>query len=145
MKSYLFNLSLSLLLLVASFSFAQNPNEIQFKRLTHKFKRIDEGKQLTFDYTFTYSGTTKLKITHQEVDCSCTEVILPQSNIESGTTYTVTIKFDTNHKIGYQERDVVLVFTPAEGNSQSIKKKLTFKGTVKASAATKSAYKKQKK
>ncbi|MCO6500203.1 MAG: DUF1573 domain-containing protein [Vicingus serpentipes] len=143
MKSYLFNLSLSLLLLVASFSFGQNPNDIHFERLVHKFKKVDEGKQLEFNYSFTYLGQEPLTLTVEKIDCSCTEVILHEEKIEAGKTYAIIIKFDTNNKIGYQEREVILNYN-SPSNETTIEKKLIFKGVVKASAATKAAYKKSK-
>jgi len=144
MKSYLFNLSLSLLLLVASFSFGQNPTDIQFEKTVQKFKKVDEGHQLKFNYSFTYSGKEQLNLTHQKVDCSCTEVLLPADQIESGKTYVVSIKFNTKNKIGYQEREVILNFT-SPSDKTILQKKLIFKGVVKASTATKAAYKKNKK
>jgi len=145
MKSYLFNLSL--LLFVASFSFGQNSNEsneITFEQHIHKFKKVDEGKQLQYKYTFTYSGKEQLNISHNEIDCTCTEVILPETPIQSEKKYTVIINFDTKDKIGYQEREVVLNFIPSSDSTSIIQKKLIFKGVVKASPETKAAYKKNK-
>ena len=76
MKSSLFKINLSLLLiLVASFSFSQTPANIKFEKKIQKFKRIAEGHQLTFTYTFTYNGTLDLSIINPKVDCSCTKVI----------------------------------------------------------------------
>lgn len=143
MKSYLFRLSLSLLLyLTASFfCAAQSADDIHFKKSTLKFKKVDEGLQLTFNYDFQYSGKEPLTIIEPKVDCSCTEVILPEGKIETGKTYTITIKFDTNDKIGWQERNVLIQFTSDLMDSQSISKTLIFKGMIKASKATKEAYK----
>lgn len=145
MKSNLFKLSLSLLLiLVASFSFGQNPTDFNFIKPTQKFKKVNEGHQVEFIYLFTYSGEKKLDILPPEVDCSCTQVTLPEGKIETGKTYSIIINFDTKSKIGYQERDVMIDFVNPLNNF-TITKKLTFKGVVKASKATKEAYKKNKK
>jgi hypothetical protein len=146
MKSNLFRLSLNLLLiLAASFCFGQNPNEIKFEKPVQKFRKVDEGHQLTFTYFFTYFGKEKLSIIPPKVDCSCTKVILPKGEIESEKTYFIVIKFDTKDKIGYQEREVTLQFVSDKMDSTSIEKKITFKGVVKASKATKKAYKENKK
>lgn len=142
MKSYLFKLSISLLLImVASFSFCQTSDNIQFDKKTQKFMRVDEGHQITLTYNFTYNGNIPLSIIPPKVDCSCTEVILPENKIEPNSTNIITIKFDTKGKIGYQEREVILQFTSDAMDSRSIDVTLIFKGVVKASKATKAAYK----
>jgi hypothetical protein len=146
MKSYLFKINLSLLLiLVASFSFAQISSDIKFDKTVRKFKKVDEGHILTFTYTFTYSGEFKLNIIPPKVDCSCTIVKLPEGDIQPNSTNTITIKFDTKDKIGYQLREVELHFVSDMMDSRAIEKKLYFKGVVKASQATKKAFKEKKK
>jgi hypothetical protein len=146
MKRNLFKNSLSLLLiLVASFSFAQKSDEISFEKSTQKFIKVDEGHQLTFTYNFTYTGKIDLSIVPTKVDCSCTTVLLSTEKIKPGSTNTITIKFDTNDKIGYQEREVSIQFISDAMDSRSIYKKLVFKGVVKASKATKKASKLNKK
>ena len=146
MKSLLFKINLSLLLsLVASFSFGQNSDDIKFEKTTQKFMKVDEGHQITLSYNFTYNGNVQLKITPPKVDCSCTEVILPENDIQPNSTNTIKIKFNTFDKIGWQERNVTLHFTSNLMDSISIEKILTFKGMVKASKATKAAYKSNEK
>jgi len=134
-----------LLILVASFSFAQSSDDIQFEKTTQKFMRVDEGHQITLAYNFTYSGNIDLSIIEPKVDCSCTEVILPKEKIKPNSKNIITIKFDTNDKIGWQEREVNIQFVSDLMDSRSISKKLIFKGVVKASKATKKAYKLNKK
>jgi Protein of unknown function (DUF1573) len=146
MKSNFFKLSLSMLLiLIACFCFAQTSDNIQFEKTTQKFMRVDEGHRLTFTYKFTYNGEIDMTIIPPKVDCSCTTVILPERKIKPNSTNTITIKFDTKDKIGYQEREVLIQFVSDLMDSRSIEKKLIFKGVVKASKATKEAYKKNKK
>ena len=69
MKSYLFKISLSLLLiLVASFSFCQVAEDIKFENQVKKFNRTDEGKLVELTYSFSYKGTVKLSIIPPKVD-----------------------------------------------------------------------------
>lgn len=103
--------------------------------------RVDEGHQITLTYNFTYNGTIPLSIMPPKVDCSCTVVILPENKIEPNSTNAIIIKFDTKDKIGYQEREVLIQFTSDAMDSRSIDVTLIFKGVVKASKATKEAYK----
>ena len=147
MKSFLFKLSLSLLLLLTAsfFCAAQSVKDIVFENTSQKFKKVDEGESLTFTYNFKYLGDNPLTINPPNVDCSCTEVIFPTEKIEANKTYTVTIKFDTHDKIGWQQREVLLQFVLDKNNSQTIDVKLVFKGMIKASKATKKAYKENKK
>jgi len=147
MKSYLFKLSLSLLLLITAsfFCAAQSADDIVFENSTQKFKKVAEGHQLTFKYIFSYSGKESLTIIQPKVDCSCTEVILPEEKIKSGKTYTIIIKFDTNDKIGWQEREVMIQFYNIITDTLYFEQQLVFKGVVKASKATKEAYKASKK
>ena len=106
--------------------------------------KVDEGHQITLEYRFTYSGEFPLTIVPPKVDCSCTEVILPDTDILPNSTYTIKIKFDTKDKIGYQEREVYLHFVSDLMDSRFIEKKLVFKGMVKPTKETKSKYKKNK-
>lgn len=130
-----------LFLATSFFCIAQTTTDITFEKSTQKFKKLDEGHQVTLNYVFNYSGNEILTIIPPKVDCSCTQVILPEGKIVPGKTYTITIKFDTNDKIGWQEREVIIQFTSDIMDSNVIEKKLVFKGIVKASKATKKAYK----
>ncbi len=142
MKSYLFKINLSLLLiLVASFLFAQTSADIKFEKKVQKFRKVDEGHQLAFTYNFTYTGKEPLTIVPPKVDCTCTKVILPEGKIQSNSTNVITIKFNTKDKIGYQEREVIIQFVSDAMDSRFIEKKLVFKGVVRATQATKDAYK----
>ena len=144
MKSNLFKLSLSLLLItVAGFSFAQN-NIIKFEKNTLKFGKVDEGDSVNLTYYFQNLGKHSLKIIPPVVDCSCTEVIVPENEIAGGEKDSITIFFDTNDKIGYQEREVHIQFVSDFMDSNAIDHKIVFKGIVKASKETKETYKKNK-
>jgi hypothetical protein len=142
MKSNLFRVSLSLLLFtVASFSFAQTKADIKFEKLKQSFKKVEEGHQVTLNYIFTYSGTIPLTIIPPKVDCSCTEVRLPEHKIEPNSTDTILVKFDTKDKIGYQDRDVAIQFVSDAMDSKFIEKTITFRGMVKATKESKTKYK----
>jgi len=146
LKNILFKTYISLLLiLVASFSFAQNSNEIKFEKTTQKFTRVDEGHRISLSYSFVYTGEVPLQIITPKVDCSCTEVIYPEQTIQPNSNHIITIKFNTADKIGWQERNVTIKFISDLKDASTLEQKLTFKGMVKASKATKKAYKKNQK
>lgn len=142
MKSYLFKLSLNLLLiLVAGFSFVQS-KVVKFEKNTLTFKKVEEGEKIILKYYFRNNGKHTLSIIPPIVDCSCTEVMLPENKIAGGAKDSIIIHFDTNDKIGFQERNVNLQFE--NKLIGIINQKITFKGVVKASKATKETYKKSK-
>ena len=146
MKSLLFKFSISLLLVsVASFSFSQRSEEITFLNRVQKFPKTNEGSILRFNYIFNYTGNISLSILPPEVDCSCTTVLLPKNNIQLNSIDTIKVSFDTNHKIGYQERNIIIKFITEKSGPPVIEKEIIFKGVVKASQATKKAYKLSKK
>ena len=130
-----------LLILVASFSFGQKSEDITFEKTTQKFMRVDEGHRITLNYPFTYKGNIPLHILEPKVDCSCTEIVYPKETIKQNSTHIITIKFNTTDKIGWQERDVIIQFISNTNGLNALEQKLTFKGAVKASKATKAAYK----
>jgi hypothetical protein len=145
MKSLLFKVSLSLLLIsVASFSFGQKNGVVEFEKRVQKFSKVDEGEKIELVYKFRNNGKHVLSIIPPKVDCTCTEVVLPEDKIASGATDSLIIKFDTKDKIGYQERKVEVQFVTDFMDSASINVALIFKGVVRASEATKKAYKKSK-
>ena len=143
MYSNFIKLSLNLLLIsVAGFSFSQTAENIIFEKTTQKFMKVDEGHQVTLTYNFSYTGDSPISIIPPKVDCTCTEVILPNEKISPKSTNVIKIKFDTKDKIGFQERQVAIHFVSDKMDSKSIEKKLIFKGMVKASKKTKATYKK---
>jgi len=146
LKNKFFKIFISLLLiLVASFSFGQNSEDIKFEKTIQKFKRVDEGHRITLYYPFTYTGNVPLHILDPKVDCSCTEIIYPKETIHPNSSNIITINFNTTDKIGWQERVVGIQFVSNLDDANSCNQKLTFKGMVKASKATKSTYKANKK
>ncbi|MCB9335143.1 MAG: DUF1573 domain-containing protein [Flavobacteriales bacterium] len=133
-------LGLSLLLItVAGFSFAQN--SIEFEKSTLKFEKVNEGEIVKLIYRFKNLGTDSLSIIPPEVDCSCTEVKIPEYKIVAGASDSLIVVFDTKDKIGFQERKITIQFVSDFMDSKSIDKQITFKGIVKATKATKEAYK----
>lgn len=147
MKSSLFKLSLSLLLVnVAGFSFCQTDVVVKFENQTLKFGKVNEGEKISLTYHFRNLGKHTLSIVPPEVDCSCTEVIIPENGISGGARDSIIIHFDTQDKIGYQERKVVVNFTSDFMDSAAAHTdELIFKGVVNASEETKARYKAMKK
>ncbi|MCB9360099.1 MAG: DUF1573 domain-containing protein [Flavobacteriales bacterium] len=141
MLSNFIKFSLSLLLFsVAGFSFSQTAEDIVFEKSIQKFMKVDEGHQITLTYNFTYKGVTPLQLLSPKVDCDCTSVEIPKEDIKQNNSYQIIVHFNTNDKIGFQERPIKLTFLSTENNLK-IEKEIVFKGMVKASKETKEKYK----
>lgn len=131
-----------LLLLTTSFSFAQK-NILEFKQKKQSFQKVAEGEIITLSYYFDYHGEDTLTMLPPKVDCTCTEVELVNATIFQNQTNLIRVTFSTDQKIGYQEREIDLIFMSTTTNKK-YEQKLIFKGVVKASKSTKENYKHNK-
>jgi hypothetical protein len=98
---------------------------LKFEDKVQKFPKTIEGEQLTFDYHFTNSGNAPLIINEIKVSCSCTKFDFPKEPISAGTRGVIHVTFDTAHKIGYQDRTLVIC-----SNAKSSEYSIRFKGMV---------------
>lgn len=70
--------------------------------------KITEGDTLLMVYSFTNIGDVPLIISNYEVACSCTEVTFPKEPILPGKEGKISVSFDSDGKIGYQDRTISL-------------------------------------
>ena len=89
--------------------------KFDFEKKVHKFGHIEEGVQLSTEFNFKNKGDEPLIITKYEVTCSCTKVEFPKEPILPGGSGTISVRFDTNDKIGWQYREILL-FSNAKKN-----------------------------
>ncbi|MBL4652609.1 MAG: DUF1573 domain-containing protein [Flavobacteriales bacterium] len=99
--------------------------EIKFEEKVQKFEKTKPGPVLEFDYSFTNTGDQPLIITELKVTCTCTKFTFPKEPIAVGEKAIVHVAFDTNHKIGYQDR-IIEIYS----NAKSSPDKIRFKGVV---------------
>ena len=89
----------------AEFSFAQ--------KTSHKFEKTKAGPTLSHEFKFTNSGDAPLIITDYKVACKCTRAIFKKEPIMPGETSSIHIEFDTEGKIGWQDR-VIEIYSNAK-------------------------------
>lgn len=73
-----------------------------------KFPKTKEGQILHYTYLVTNKGKIPLKIYDTKVECSCTNVILPEKDILPGEKAKIEVYFDTKGKYFYQDRLILL-------------------------------------
>jgi hypothetical protein len=115
----------SLFILNSALGFSQQA-EFDFHKKTHRFGKVKEGEIIKTIFTFTNKGDVPLVITDYEVACTCTTVIFPENPILPKGSGEIEIIFDTNGKIGYQDRSVII-----HSNSKNPANKIRFTVTVK--------------
>ncbi|MFK7757344.1 MAG: DUF1573 domain-containing protein [Flavobacteriales bacterium] len=82
--------------------------EFSFDERTHKFEEVIAGAQLEHTFTFTNKGEVPLVISKYDVECTCTKAIYSKEPILPGETGTIRVTFDTEGKLGWQYRKILL-------------------------------------
>lgn len=97
-------LILFLILLLNSALASAQVAEFSFSDPNLRLPKTPEGKVLTFEYPFTNKGTAPLVISEIKVQCTCTKFEFPKEPVMPGASGVIKVTFDTNGKIGYQDR-----------------------------------------
>lgn len=122
-KKLLIATSTAFFMLVFNSTFAQA--EFKFDEKTQKFPKTQAGEVLTFEYNFTNTGDQPLIINEIKVSCPCTKFEFPKEPILPQQKGKITVTFDTNKKIGYQDRTLD-IYSNAKESPYAIR----FKGMV---------------
>jgi len=131
-KSIFLNL---ILLTVSGFLFAQNA-PLKFIQSVQKFGKIDEGTKVELEYNFVNNSDEPIIINDFKVNCTCTIVNFSKSPIKPNEKSVVSVSFDSEGKIGYQERKIELLTNKGTAI-------IVFKGVVNATEKTKEEHKNQ--
>ena len=114
------------LLFATLFSFpALAQAEMKFEKKAIKYPKTKEGKLLQFEYPFTNTGDQPLIISDIKVACTCTQFAYPKRPILPNTKDTIHVTFDTNKKVGWQDRTLE-IYSNAKNSPTTIR----FKGMV---------------
>lgn len=114
---------LSIFILIFVHAFSQGKADFSFEKEVLKFGKVKEGEILNFEYPFINSGTEPLLISDIKVACTCTKFEYPKSPVAPGEKALIKVSFDTNNKIGYQDRTLE-IFSNAKKSPKIIRFKV---------------------
>ncbi len=120
----MFKKILILFTIFAASVFSQEPGpRITVQSLEYDFGNVQQGKKVTYNFIISNDGGSALKITNVRASCGCTAAQSDRSEIAPGDSGEIHVEFDTNGRLGKQEK-YVYVFSNDKENPQ-LKLKIT--------------------
>ncbi|WP_247235959.1 DUF1573 domain-containing protein [Telluribacter sp. SYSU D00476] len=105
---------LVVLLSVATFSYAQK-GVMKFKAETHSFGKIEQGKPVTHEFTFTNTGTDPIVISNVSASCGCTTPSYTKDPVLPGKTGSIKATYNAAAMGSFNKS--VTVFSNSESPS----------------------------
>lgn len=134
---------LAFALFMGSFSFAQTaapapiavatpqtPSQMKWEKEAHEFGTIEQGKPVSYEFTFTNTTNKDVTLKDVKASCGCTATNYTKTAIKPGEKGTVTATY--NAAAGGAFHKTVTVTTSEEN---AMPKTITIKGTVKVNEA----------
>ncbi|MFT3909698.1 MAG: DUF1573 domain-containing protein [Ferruginibacter sp.] len=110
---------------VSTLSMKTTGAKATWKKDSHDFGEIPQGKPVTVEFSFTNSGDAALLITDVHTSCGCTAPDYPKEPIAAGKTSTIKVTYNAN-AVGAFSKTITV-----KTNGEEETKVLTIKGTVK--------------
>jgi hypothetical protein len=104
----------------------QTPSQLKFEKETHEFGTIEQGKPVSYEFTFTNTTNKDITLTNVKASCGCTATNYTKTAVKPGEKGTVTATY--NAAAGGAFHKTVTVMTSEENAAPKI---ITIKGTVK--------------
>jgi hypothetical protein len=104
----------------------QTPSQLKFEKETHEFGTIEQGKPVSYEFTFTNTTNKDITLTNVKASCGCTATNYTKTAVKPGEKGTVTATY--NAAAGGAFHKTVTVMTSEENSAPKI---ITIKGTVK--------------
>jgi hypothetical protein len=106
----------------------QTPSQLKWEKDTHEFGTIEQGKPVSYEFTFTNTTNKDITLTNVKASCGCTATNYTKTAVKPGEKGTVTATY--NAAAGGAFHKTVTVMTSEENSAPKI---ITIKGTVKVS------------
>ena len=104
----------------------QTPSQLKFEKETHEFGTIEQGKPVSYEFTFTNTTNKDVTLTNVKPSCGCTAANYTKTAVKPGEKGTITATY--NAAAGGAFHKTVTVMTSEENSAPKI---ITIKGTVK--------------
>ena len=104
----------------------QTPSQLKWEKDTHEFGTIEQGKPVSYEFTFTNTTNKDITLTNVKASCGCTATNYTKTAVKPGEKGTVTATY--NAAAGGAFHKTVTVMTSEENSAPKI---ITIKGTVK--------------
>jgi hypothetical protein len=108
----------------------QTPSQMKWEKETHEFGTIEQGKPVSYEFTFTNTTNKDVTLKDVKASCGCTATNYTKTAIKPGEKGTVTATY--NAASGGAFHKTVTVITSEEN---AMPKTITIKGTVKVNEA----------
>lgn len=82
---------------------------IAFDKDLHDFGTIKEGEKVTYSFRFKNTGKGDLIIQTASGSCGCTVPEIPEKPIKPGETGYIKVQFNSEGRVGIQEKQVTVV------------------------------------
>ena len=82
---------------------------IKFDEEVHDFGKLIEGETVSYGFKFKNTGKSDLIIADVSTSCGCTVPSYSKDPIPSGKTGTITVKFNSVGKRGFQTKNIVII------------------------------------
>jgi hypothetical protein len=86
-----------------------NAAHFSFTKMVFSFDTIMEGQVVEHIFPFTNTGNTALEIYDARTTCGCTVPEYPASSIPPNGKGEILVRFNSEDKIGFQDKPVVLI------------------------------------
>lgn len=100
---------------------------LTFEQVVQDFGQVSQGSLPTASILFTNTGYNDLNIRSLQPNCTCITATLDKDTLKPGESGFINIVFDTQGRIGYEQRAVAVFSNDPRAPTQVI----TVKGTVK--------------
>lgn len=104
----------------------QTPSQLKWDKEVHEFGTIEQGKPVSYEFTFTNTTNKDITLTNVKAACGCTATNYTKTAVKPGEKGSVTATYNAAAGGAFQK---TVTITTSEENSAP--KVLTFKGTVK--------------
>lgn len=81
----------------------------EFENIVYEFGEITQGEKVQTTFKFTNSGEVDLIISDAKGSCGCTVPVYPRNPIAPGEEAEIEVVFDSNGKMGQQNKTVILI------------------------------------